>query len=190
MLGRPNQPVSASATLAGNSLGVDGAIVLLVWLLASLVVVGGGLLLYSRTMWGLRTRAIGENSLLARDLETSETIYTFVGLGIGNGVVGLAGGLFVQRSYSADINMGLGATIAGLAGMLLGLFLFSDRQKVAVTMVAVVTGAILYKLLIFLTLEFGMPAASFRLISALLLIGTFALLRAQSMRVLGGLKWN
>jgi putative ABC transport system permease protein len=190
LLGRPNQPLTASATLVGNAVGANGATRLLVWLLACLVAVMAGLVLFSRTMWGLRTRAIGENPLLARDLGTSETAYTFVGLGIGNGLVGLAGALFVQRSYSADINMGLGATIAGLAGMLLGLFLFTDRKKVPLIVAAVVAGAILYKALVFVTLEVGMPAASFRLVSAVFLLGTFALLRVQAIRVLGGLKWS
>ena len=67
--------------------------------------------------------ALQRNPLLANDLAVSSTTHTFIALAAANGIVGLSGALFAQRSYSVDINMGVGVTIIGLAGMILGLAL-------------------------------------------------------------------
>src|SRR5579884_228828 len=128
ILSKPNQYIEPSNTLVGNITGVTGAWHLFAWLLAIWAGVGIFVIKFSSSIWGLRLRAVGENTLLARDLNISETGYTFGGLAIANGIVGLAGAMFVQRSFSADINMGLGITIAGLAGLILGLIIASRSR--------------------------------------------------------------
>lgn len=190
LLAKPNQFLDPIYTLVGDVSGALGARLLLLWLvlICSLTVVA--LVIFSGSIWGLRARAVGENPLLANDLGTSETKYTFLCLSLANGIVGLSGALFAQRSFSADINMGVGVTIIGLAGLILALLISRGRRKVWIILVCIFAASILHKGVTFLTLEFGMPAESFRLISALVLVVTFFMVRASSIEFLKSLKWS
>jgi putative ABC transport system permease protein len=143
-----------------------------------------------RSFWGLRLRALGENPLLAHDLGASMTKYTFYSLAAANGLVGLAGALFAQRSYAVDIGMGIGITITGLVGMILGLLLVRQRRSLTNIASCIVVGAILHKLIVFVALEAGMPAESFRLVTAAFLIVIFFLVNNAATDFLKTLKWN
>jgi putative tryptophan/tyrosine transport system permease protein len=190
VLGRPNQFLDPIHTLIGNVSGVAGVTYLLIWLILICSLTIAALVVFGGSIWGLRARAIGENPLLANDLAISENQYTFLGLAMANGIVGLSGALFAQRSFSADINMGIGITILGLTGLILGLLIAGRRRKVLVILLCIVAASILHKGITFLTLEFGMPAESFRLVSAIVLLVTFFLVRASSVEFLKSLKWS
>lgn len=190
LLGKPNQFLARELTLAGDVPSDIGAWRLFFWLAGIATVVVCLLTGFSRTIWGLRARAIGENPRLARDLRSSETRYTFLCLAMANGVVGLAGALFAQRSFSADINMGIGMTITGLAGMILGLLIVGSRRRVWLVLTCVVIGSVLYKAVIFLALEAGLPAEAFRLVAATVLLATFFVVRSSAVDLLKGLKWS
>lgn len=190
LLSKPNQYLDKEMTLAGDRPDRLGILILLGWLLALLTVIVISLCLFANTSWGIRLRAIGENPLLARDVRASETGYIFLGLVSANALVGLAGALFAQRSFSADINMGLGMTITGLAGMILGLLLGGSYRSMPSNLLFVCCGAIVYKCLVFLTLEFGLPAESFRLVSAGVLVIAFFFLRFTRTDFLKGIRWN
>ena len=190
ILGKPNQFIEPQSTLVGDVTGVLGARNLAVWLFAIICLVSIMITAFSRTMWGLRTRAIGENGLLARDLGLSETSYTVFGLALANALVGLGGALFAQRSFSADINMGVGITIAGLAGLLLGLLFVGRRRRISITLVFILMGAIAYKIVFFISLELGVPAEAFRLISSSVLVAVFLAVSRTAVGLLKGLKWT
>jgi putative tryptophan/tyrosine transport system permease protein len=190
VLGRPNQFLDPIHTLIGNVSGTAGIGYLLLWLVLICSLVSAALVIFAGSMWGLRTRAIGENPLLANDLGISESRYTFLGLALANGIVGLAGALFTQRSFSADINMGVGITILGLTGLVLALLIAGNRRTVLVLLLCIFVASILHKGITFITLEFGLPAESFRLISALVLLVTFFLVRASSIEFFKSLKWS
>src|SRR5205807_5615025 len=145
VLGRPNQFLDPMHTLIGNVSGVAGVGYLLLWLVLICSLTVAALVVFAGSIWGLRTRAIGENPLLANDLGVSESRYTFLGLALANGIVGLAGGLFTQRSFSADINMGIGITILGLTGLVLALLIAGGRQKVLVILLCLFAASILHK---------------------------------------------
>jgi putative ABC transport system permease protein len=190
LLGRPNRFIARSHTMVGDLSGATGAFGLLIIVFISIGFVVTLLSFFSGSLWGLRLQAIGENPYLARDLATSETSYTFLGLGIANGCVGIGGALFVQRSFSADINMGLGITIIGLAGMILGLVFVGRSRRPVLALISVVLGAVAYKALTFGALVLGAPAEAFRLVSALVVLFTFALLPNAAERLLTGLRWS
>lgn len=190
MLGKPNQFLDSPHTLVGDFSGVTAVIHLLVWLVIICAATVAGIVVFGGSIWGLRTRAIGENPLLANDLGASERQYTLLGLALANGIVGLSGALFTQRSFSADINMGVGITIIGLTGLILGLLIAGGRRKVIVIVLCIFGASILHKGITFLTLELGMPAESFRLVSAVVLLVAFFLVRASSVDFLKSLKWN
>lgn len=190
LLGRPNQFLDSQFTLVGDVTGSAAAWRLLVWLVVIAALVITTVSTLGRSFWGLRLRALGENPLLEHDLGASATKYTFFSLAAANGLVGLAGALFAQRSYSVDIGMGIGITITGLAGMILGLLLVRQRRNLTIIACCIVVGAILHKLIVFVALEAGMPAESFRLVTAAFLVVIFFLLKNSAMDFLKGLKWN
>lgn len=190
LLGKPNQFLHRSLTLSGDYPALDGTWRLIAYIVLLGAIVVLGLSCFSGTVWGLRLRAIGENPRLAPEVGSSETAYTFLGLAVANAVTAGAGSLFVQRSFSADVGMGIGITIAGLAAMLLGLLLSRRSRHIWFVLILLIVGGILYKLVTFLTLEFGLPAESFRLVAALMLLTTFVLIRSTDIGVLKGLKWT
>jgi putative ABC transport system permease protein len=190
VLGKPNQFLDSQFTLVGDVTGVAAALRLLVWLIFITGLIVMTISTLGRSFWGLRLRALGENPLLAHDLGASTTKYTFLSLAAANGLVGLAGALFAQRSYSVDIGMGIGITITGLAGMILGLLLARQRRNLTIVALCIIVGAILHKLIVFLALEAGIPAESFRLVTATFLVAIFFLLKNSAMDFLKGLKWN
>lgn len=190
LLGKPNQFLRPELTLIGNVPGESGAWYLLILISIACLIVVITLSILSHSTLGIRIRGIGENSLLARDIGKSETLYTVISLAVANGIIGLAGALFAQRSFSADINMGVGITIVGLAGMILGLVLVSKRQNQLLLLGSVLLGAILYKAVIIIALELGFPAESFKLITAAFLLLLFFAMRSSALNFLKGLKWN
>jgi putative ABC transport system permease protein len=190
LMKRPNQFVDPGNTLIGDISGLAGVRDMAAWICALLFISSIFLWVLSQTIWGLRMRAIGENPLLAHDLGLSLSKYTLGGLALANGLVAVAGALFAQRSFSADINMGVGITIAGLAGLLLGLVIAGQNASNMAVIGFVIVGAVAYKFVFFISLELGIPPESFRLISSSVLIIVFLCFSRAAMDVLRGLKWS
>ena len=190
ILGKPNQYLDSRLTLVGDVTGPVAAGHLLFWLFVITLIIVATVSVIGRSLWGLQLRALGENPLLERDMSASTTVCTFLSLSAANGLVGLAGCLFAQRSYSADVNMGIGVTITGLAGMILGLLMAQQRRRLSIITACIVLGAVLFKLMVFSALEVGIPAEAFRLVSATMLVVVFFLIKHSSVDFLKGLKWN
>jgi putative ABC transport system permease protein len=190
LLGKPNQFLQPKFTFIGDITGINASFHLFLWFVVFVILILFLLKIFGDSIWGLKLRAIGENHLLAKDLGTKEFYYTYIGLGVANGLVALAGALFSQRSYSADINMGIGQTIIGLIGMILGLLICRNKRQMVFILPCIVLGAIFHKLIIFFTLEIGMPAESFRLLSALFFVILFFLIKVSGKDFLKGLKWS
>lgn len=190
ILNKPNQSLELESqffnnpSMSLNSLYLFGLLLILVLFIVVLFQ------LFGKSIYGLRLRAIGENSKLSKDLLISERKYFIVGLGLANSLVALSGILFIQRSYSVDINMGIGQTITGLIAMILGLLLSQKSLKIWLSVLLIVVGAIFHKAIILITLEIGLPAESFRLVSAILIIVLFFLMKKVDDNFLKGLKWS
>jgi putative tryptophan/tyrosine transport system permease protein len=190
ILAKPNQFLENSETLVGNSGGARYNVFLLVYVVAIVVLVTAFLALLSESIWGLRLKAIGENPLIVTSITRREPIYYVLLLALSNGVVATSGGLFVQRSFSADVNMGVGQTIVGLIAMIIGMLLASFTRKSSVILLSILLGSIFYKAVMFAILVFGLPAEYFRLASALALIVLFSVMRKTKIDLLKGLRWN
>jgi putative ABC transport system permease protein len=190
LMRQPNKFIDPRYTLIGDVSGSAGPRGMALWSLCIVILTGFLLSVFSQTIWGLRLRAIGENPLLAQDLGLSRAKYTLLGLAVANGLIGVAGALFAQRSYSADINMGVGITIAGLAGLLLGLLFAAETRRIWLIISFITLGCIVYKGLFFVSLELGIPPEAFRLLSSSLLVAAFMLFSRTAMDMLRGLKWN
>ncbi|MBB3176216.1 ABC transporter permease [Variovorax sp. Sphag1AA] len=145
-------------------------------LLAIVVAVKVLLDLFFASEAGLAMRATGSNPRMARAQGISTDRQTICGLALSNGLVALAGALFVQSQGGADISMGIGTIVVGLAAVIIGETILPARSLV-VTTLACVLGAVLYRFFIALALNsdfIGLKAQDLNLVTAVLV--AFALL--------------
>lgn len=111
---------------------------------------------FMRTEIGLALRATGSNPQMVRSLGINTDRMIILGLAIGNGLVGLSGAIFAQYQGFADINMGMGLIIAGLAAVILGEVFFQPR-RIVVASSAVILGMVIYRLAIAAALNISFP---------------------------------
>jgi putative ABC transport system permease protein len=147
-------PVSAR-NLASLALLVV-VVTVVVWLLAR----------FFRTNLGLALRATGDNPQMARALGVSVNGMIVVGLVMANGLIGLAGALFAEYQGFANIQMGLGMIVTGLASVIVGERLAGGRQRMAPRLAAVVLGAVLFRLIIAGALRAGLDPNALKLLTA------------------------
>lgn len=128
----------------------------------------GILYLFFGTELGYSLRATGCNHNMARANGINTERNKILGLILSNGVVALSGGLLAQYQGFADINMGRGAIVIGLAAVIIGEVLFSKiYRNFAVRLLSAVVGGILYYIIITLVLRMGLKADDLKLLSAL-----------------------
>lgn len=127
---------------------------------------------YFGTEQGHAIRATGCNRQMARSQGINTDFHTVLALMISNGLVGLSGGLYAQYQGAADVNMGRGAIVIGLAAVIIGDVLFGKMcagKKIAFayTLLSVIAGAILYYLVLSVVLWLKFPSDDLKLFSAI-----------------------
>ncbi|MBO5473632.1 MAG: ABC transporter permease [Lachnospiraceae bacterium] len=127
---------------------------------------------YFGTEQGQAIRATGCNQHMAKAQGINTNFHTVLALMISNGLVGLCGGLYAQYQGSADVNMGRGAIVIGLAAVIIGEVLFGKlcvgrKMSFAYTMLAVIAGAVIYYIVIAFVLWLGVPSEDMKLFSAI-----------------------
>ena len=121
------------------------------------------------TEMGRGFRATGNNEKMARAQGINTNNMKIIGLMLSNGLVGLAGGLYAQYQGNADVNMGRGAIVIGLAAVIIGGVVFDKVfHNFALRLVGVVGGAILYFVVIAVVLWLGLETTDMKLISSLI----------------------
>lgn len=115
---------------------------------------------------GCAIRATGNNPQMVRaqGINTNTTI--ILGLMLSNGLVATGGALIAQSQRFADIQMGIGSIVIGLASVIIGEVLFG-RRNFASRLLSLVFGAIVYRVIIALVLKLGMPANDLKLFTAI-----------------------
>lgn len=111
------------------------------------------------TELGLALRATGDNPQMIRALGVNTDRMIVLGLALSNGLVGLAGALVAQYQGFADVNMGLGLIIAGLAAVILGETFFRPAHFATAT-AAVIVGMVIYRVAIAAALTISLPLPS------------------------------
>lgn len=127
---------------------------------------------YFGTEQGHAIRATGCNRQMARAQGINTDFHTVLALMISNGLVGLSGGLYAQYQGAADVNVGRGAIVIGLAAVIIGDVLFGKMcagKKIAFayTLLSVIAGAILYYLVLSVVLWLKFPSDDLKLFSAI-----------------------
>lgn len=122
------------------------------------------------TDFGLALRATGDNSRMIRSFGVNTHTTIIVGVALSNALVALSGALIVQYSSFADISMGIGMIVIGLASVIIGETIFGTRS-VFVTTISVILGAIIYRLVYAVALRVEwLNATDMKLITAVIVI--------------------
>ncbi|MFC5652615.1 ABC transporter permease [Paenibacillus solisilvae] len=119
---------------------------------------------------GLALRATGDNARMIRSLGANTDHTTIVGVSLSNGLVAVSGALIAQQSSFADINMGVGMIVIGLASVIIGEAIFGAKTVFRATLAAVL-GAIVYRIIYALALRIEwLEAQDMKLITAVIVI--------------------
>ncbi|MEA4986763.1 MAG: ABC transporter permease [Anaerovorax sp.] len=172
MGGKSNIALTQSSTIYKNF----GAIITNSYsslLLGIIILAIVALILYFflNTRLGFALRATGDNEYMVRASGVNSNLMKLLGLSLSNGFVGLAGGLLAQYQSYADVGMGVGMVVIGLASVIVGetIFeLFTKTVPLFIRLFAVSVGAILYRFALAFALSCGMPATDLKLISAVI----------------------
>lgn len=115
---------------------------------------------------GCAIRATGNNQKMVRAQGVNTDTMKIIGLMLGNAFAALSGALIAQNQNFADVQMGTGSIVIGLASLIIGEVLFGKRHFYT-RLLSLILGAIVYRLIIALVLEMGMPANDLKLFTAI-----------------------
>lgn len=166
IMGQSNQALNSSKyNFIVNLLENKKSIIIGLIFVAVIVIV---LYWFFGTELGHSIRATGSNQNMARANGINTNINKVIALVISNGIVALSGALLAQYQGFADINMGRGAIVIGLAAVIIGEVIFGKIFKnFALKLIAAVFGGIVYYIVITLVVSLGLPANDLKLFSAL-----------------------
>lgn len=128
------------------------------------------------TNQGLAIQATGDNGPMIRSFGVSTDRTTILTLGLSNALVAMCGALVAQYTGFADISMGVGLILVGLASVILGQAIVGQRFIWQATL-AVVFGAVLYRFIIFAALQIGLDPNDMKFITAALVVAALLLPR-------------
>jgi putative ABC transport system permease protein len=185
VMGKSNVPLLNEATLAseaeslGNSLlhTTDGDLNVLGWsvgvrdaamlvaMLGLVSLVGLVLYLFFRTNLGTAMRAAGDNPQMIRALGVSVDFILILGLALSNGLIALAGALLAQYQGFADVQMGIGMVVWGLASVIIGEALVGSH-RIGLLITGAVMGSVIFRLLVAIALRWGLNPNDLKLITA------------------------
>ena len=171
MGGRPNIPLlgmATSLTIIQNILSLSKVMSdLLVGFVFSLFIV---FIMYwfFGTEMGCAIRATGNNEKMIRALGVDTNIMKTIGLMISNALVSLSGALVTQSQGYADVGMGNGTIVVGLASVIIGEVIFGNRFNFLYKLSSIVMGSIIYRIIIAIVLQLGLKATDLKLLTAII----------------------
>jgi len=127
--------------------------------------VGVLLALFLKTRLGLSIRATGDNPDMVRASSINTGLTVTIGLMLSNAMTALSGAVLAQYQKTADINLGTGMVIIGLASLIIGETLL-PKGKMWLKVLGAVLGSVLYRFIIALALRMDLPSECLKLISA------------------------
>lgn len=139
-------------------------------------IIGWLVFAFLRTDLGTAMRATGNNHQMTRALGVSVENMIIGGLALSNGLVGMAGALLAQYQGFADVQMGIGMIVLGLASVIIGEALIGTRS-LGLTITGAVMGSVLFRLLVAIALRWGLNPNDLKLITAIFVFGALILPR-------------
>ena len=127
--------------------------------------VGALLAIFLKTRIGLSIRATGDNPDMVRASSINTGFTITIGLCISNSLTALSGAMLAQYQKTADINLGSGMVVIGLASLIIGETLV-PKGKTWVKILGAILGSVVYRFIIAIALRFDLPSECLKLISA------------------------
>jgi putative ABC transport system permease protein len=166
IMGKPNQALFAfdnmfdvllggHARVLSSQIGLVAALVLLLALL---------LYLFLKTEFGMAMRAVGANQLMARAQGISIWKHTILGIGMAGALCAAGGAVMAQNQAFADVNMGFGVLLNGLAAVIVGETLIG-RSSLTRQIAAPIVGAIVYYQVISMALALGLEPSDLKFLT-------------------------
>ena len=184
VLGKCNVPLLSQNTLftwfedfSNNISGKDAMVNLIGWSVPArdlwtlcfclLIIIACSLLLlwFFRTNIGTAMRATGDNDQMIRALGVNTKVMIIAGVALSNGFIALSGSMLAQFQGFADVQMGIGMMVWGLASVIIGEALISENS-LGMVIAGAVVGAVLFRLLVAIALRWGMNPNDLKLITA------------------------
>lgn len=163
IMGKSNIPLFNKTTLfSGN---MNPLIIILIFSLLTKIVLD----LFLKTKLGFLLNAVGDNEQLVTSLGVNKDIIKVLGLVVSNGLVALAGALMAQFQGFADVGMGTGTVVMGLAAVIIGESIFGKVSLMKATTMTIL-GSLIYKGAISLVLQIGLEPTDLKLVTAVIVV--------------------
>lgn len=130
--------------------------------------------LFLKTKLGFILRAVGDNEQLVTSLAVNKDVVKVIGLMLSNGFVAVAGAMMAQYQGFADVGMGTGTVVMGLAAVIMGEAVFGKINLIKATM-AVMLGSIVYRAAVAGSLELGLAPTDLKLVTSIIVIAALSL---------------
>ena len=138
------------------------------------LLVGAVLVVFLNTRLGLSIRATGDNPDMVRASSINTGLTITIGLAISNSITALSGAVLAQYQKTADINLGTGMVIIGLASLIIGETIFR-KGKLWFKVLGAIVGCIVYRFIIAIALRLDLPSECLKLVSAVIVACAIAL---------------
>src|SRR5437870_4256345 len=190
VMGKSNVPMASQKTLSsyaevlgarfGGDIPIfgwdvsshDASVLVLMLVISALI--GALLYLFFRTNLGTAMRATGDNDQMIRAMGVSVSNMIILGLAVSNGLIALGGALLAQYQGFADVQMGIGMVVWGLASVIIGRALVgSDSLGSALT--GTIMGSVLFRLIIAVALRWGLNPNDLKLVTAVFVFAALVL---------------
>lgn len=198
VMGRSNVPLLEDRTLATMAEGATGRLMgsaddlrilgwdvaardaaMLLLAIGAVALVATAMYFFFRTNLGTAMQAAGDNPQMIRALGVNVENMIVLGLAVSNGLVGLAGALLAQYQGFADVQMGIGMIVWGLASIIIGEALVGVRQ-LGLIIAGAVMGSVLFRLLVAIALRGGLDPNDLKLVTAVFVFAALVLPGALS----------
>ncbi|WP_418750105.1 ABC transporter permease [Frisingicoccus sp.] len=171
IMGKSNIPLLKSKTIFSGFMELTGLkssqVSAIIGILIAIILISA-LYWFFGTEIGSALRATGNNEDMIRALGVNTKMTKMIALMLSNGLVGLSGGLVCQSQKYADIGMGTGAIVIGLAAIVIGDVLMGRLRSFYSRLTSAVVGSIVYFLIRAIVLQLGMDANDMKLLSAVI----------------------
>lgn len=191
---RANVPLLRKETLLTQVTGLTGGILpeeyaILIFFILITLVIKCLLDLFFHTDLGLTLGALGNNEQMVISQGVNPEVLKMIGVGLSNGLVAVSGAFAAQYQGFADVGLGQGIIISGLAAVMIGEFVPKSNRIVVLTL-RVILGTIVFKGIMYLGRYYGyyinMTPNDLKLITGLLIILSLVVTRINLSRAMGG----
>jgi len=173
IMGKPNTPLLGVDTMMSKLIKVTGGHLnktqssLIIGILVIAIVILA-MYWFFGTEYGSAIRATGANENMVRAMGVNTDTTKIIGLMISNGMVAVSGALVAQSQGYGDVQMGTGTIVVGLASIIIGEVVFGAHFGLWWTLISVVLGSVIYRIVIAFVLQLGLRSTDLKLLTALI----------------------